>query len=427
MSASPPPTAPAAADSLVVTHIGELLTLMPRPEDPLGRVPRAAVVIEHGRVVYAGPEAELSLAQARAALPAGAAHLDAGGRLVSPGLIEPHAHPIFAGSRAHEFDLRAQGRSYAEIQAAGGGILATVRATLAASDEALVTSTAARLDRLLACGVTVCEAKTGYALSLAGELRLLELLAQVRRRHPIDLSPTLLAHVPPPELASEPRSAERADYVHRFATDLVPQARAAGAEALDVYCDAGAFTLAETRQLLEAGRRAGLSLRVHAEQFTHTGAADLAAELGARSVEHLEQLGADTPARLAAAGTVCNLLPGAALTLRLPWPDARRLYAAGCTVALGTDLNPGSSLTESLPLMMSLGCMQMGMSCAQAWQAVTVAAARAVGRSDAGHLAPGARGDLVLWEAEDFREVPQHFGVPLVRAVAVRGQLVYRI
>lgn len=413
----------AASDALVVTHIGELLTLVPRLGDPLGRVPKAAVVIEGGRVVYAGPEAGLSLILAHGALPAGAVHLDAGGRLVSPGLVEPHAHPIFAGSRAHEFDLRAQGRSYAEIQAAGGGILSTVRATLGANDEALVTSTAARLDRLLACGVTVCEAKTGYALSLAGELRLLELLTHVRRRHPIDLSPTLLAHVPPPELSAP----ERDDYVRRFATELVPQARAAGAEALDVYCDAGAFTLAETRQLLEAGRQAGLALRVHAEQFTHTGAADLAAELGARSVEHLEQLGPDTPARLAAAGTVCNLLPGAALTLRLPWPDARRLFAAGCTVALGTDLNPGSSLTESLPLMMSLGCMQMGMSCAEAWQGVTVAAARAVGRSDAGRLGPGSRGDLVLWEAEDFREVPQHFGVPLVRAVAVRGQLVHRI
>lgn len=408
----------ATSGALVVTHIGELLTLVARPGDPLGRVHKAAVVIEGGRVVYAGPEAQLD----RAALPAGAVHLDAGGRLVSPGLIEPHAHPIFAGSRAHEFDLRVQGRSYGEIQAAGGGILSTVRATLGANDDDLVASTAARLDRLLACGVTVCEAKTGYALSLAGELRLLELLARVRRHHPIDLSPTLLAHVPPPELSA----AERDDYVRRFATELVPQARAIGAEAIDVYCDAGAFTLAETRQLLEAGRRAGLALRVHAEQFTHTGAADLAAELGARSVEHLEQLGAETPARLAAAGTVCNLLPGAALTLRLPWPDARRLFAAGCTVALGTDLNPGSSLTESLPLMMSLGCMQMGMSCAEAWQGVTVAAAAAVGRSDAGHLGPGARGDLVLWEAEDFREVPQHFGVPLVRAVAVRGQLVYR-
>jgi imidazolonepropionase len=405
------------AGPLVVTNIGELLTLVPRPEDPLGRVHRAAVVIERGLVVYAGTEAELS----PAALPATATRLDAGGRLVSPGLVEPHAHPIFAGSRAHEFDLRAQGRSYAEIQAAGGGILATVRATLGASDEALLAATSARLDRLLACGVTVCEAKTGYALSLAGELRLLELLSQVRHRHPIDLSPTLLAHVPPPELSA----AERDDYVRRFATELVPQARTHGAEALDVYCDAGAFTLAETRQLLEAGRRAGLLLRVHAEQFTHTGAADLAAELGARSVEHLEQLGGEAPARLSAAGTVCNLLPGAALTLRLPWPDARRLFAAGCTVALGTDLNPGSSLTESLPLMMSLACMQMGMSAAEAWQGVTVAAARAVGRSNAGHLLPGARGDLVLWDAEDFREVPQHFGVPLVRAVAVRGQLVF--
>jgi imidazolonepropionase len=355
--------------------------------------------------------------------------IDAGGRLVTPGLVEPHAHPIFAGSRAAEFDLRARGRSYAEIQAAGGGILATVRATRAATDEELVAGTLARLDRLLAHGVTVCEAKTGYALDLDGELRLLRLLHAAAARHPVALSPTLLAHVPPPEATSP---AERAAYVARFADELVPRLAPDGdarglADALDVYCDQGAFTLDETRRLLGAGARAGLLLRVHAEQFTHTGAAELAAELGARSVEHLEQLHSAAIPRLARAGTVCNLLPGAALTLKLPFPDARRLLDGGCEVALGTDLNPGSSLTESLPLMMSLGAMQMGMSSAEAWRAVTVAAARAVGRPDAGRLAPGARGDLVIWDAEDYREVPQHYGVPLVRSVVVGGRTAFAV
>ncbi len=394
---------------LAVVGIGELLTMAPAPGDPLGRVSDGAVVIRGGRVAFAGARGELRAD----ALPQ--AVIDARGALVTPGLVEPHAHPIFAGSRAGEFDLRARGKSYGEIQAAGGGILATVRATRAASDEELRASTAARLDRLLRNGVTVSEAKTGYALDVDGELRLLRLLVEVKARHPVDLSPTLLAHVPPPDQ-------DRAAFVRAFAA-AVPRA-AGAAEALDVYCDAGAFTVEETRLLLGAGRAAGLALRVHAEQFTHTGVADLAAELGARSVEHLEQLADASVDKLAAAGTVCTLLPGAALTLRLPWPDARRLIDRGCTVALGTDLNPGSSLTEALPLMMSLACMQMGMSCAEAWAAATVGAARAVGRADAGRLAAGARGDLVVWDAGDYREVPQHYGVALARTVVVGGRVV---
>jgi imidazolonepropionase len=197
------------------------------------------------------------------------------------------------------------------------------------------------------------------------------------------------------------------------------------AESLDVYCDAGAFTLDETRALLAAGRAARLRLRVHAEQFTHTGAAELGAEFGCASVEHLEQLAATAPALLARAGTVCTLLPGAALTLKLPWPDARRLLDAGCRVALGTDCNPGSSLTEALPLMMSLACMQMGMSCAEAWRGVTVEAAHALGRADAGRLAVGDRGDLVVWDADDHRAVAQHYGASLVRTVVRAGKEVY--
>jgi imidazolonepropionase len=339
----------------------------------------------------------------------GVRQIDAGGRLVTPGLVEPHAHPIFAGSRAHEFDLRAQGKSYLEIQQAGGGIRATVTATRAASDQELLDGVSARLDRFLAQGVTTVEAKSGYDLTAEGELRLLRLLSQVR--HPVALSPTFLAHVPDGD-----------DPVRQFVAAL-PRMKGL-ARAVDVYCDAGAFTLDETRTLLEAARSHGFLLRAHAEQFTHTGVAELAASLGARSVEHLEQVSDAGIAALAKSGTVCNLLPGAALTLRLPWPDARRFLAAGCRVALGTDCNPGSSLTESLPLMMSLACMQMGMSCAEAWRAVTVEAAFAAGCDDAGRLQPGMRGDLVIWDADDHRQVAQHYGVPLARTVVVAGRVV---
>jgi imidazolonepropionase len=392
--------------SLVVTGIGELMTCA---GDGLGLVHDAAVVVREGVVVFAGAARDL---------PAGLddlPRLDARGRLVTPGLVDPHTHLVFAGSRAHEFDLRNQGKSYLEIQQAGGGILATVTATRAASVAALQAAALARLDRFASHGVTVIEAKTGYDLTLDGERRLLEATAGLRAQHAIDISPTLLAHVPPLD-------GDRDDYVRGFCDTLIPAA--ADAEAVDVYCDAGAFTLAETRRILEAARRAGKRLRVHAEQFTNTGAAELAAELGAASVEHLEQLSEGAPAKLAAAGVVCNLLPGAALTLRLPWPDAGRLYAAGCIVALGTDCNPGSSLSESQPLMMSLACTQMGLTAAQAWRGVTRSAAHALGRGDSGHLVPGACGDLVVWDADDHRQVPQHLGATLAADVVIRGRIV---
>jgi len=394
---------------LLVVNIGELLTCVGAHDAPLGVVHDAAVLIRDGRVTFAGPSAELGrVGQV-------GRRLDARGALVTPGLVEPHAHPMFAGSRALEFDLRARGKTYRDIQQAGGGILATVRATRAASDAALLAGTLARLDRFVSHGVTLVEAKTGYELSVEGELRLLRLLVAAGKRHAVELSPTLLAHVPPPDQ-------DRERFVRRWCSDAIPAAARGGAEAVDVYCDAGAFTLDETRAILQAGQRAGLLLRVHAEQFTHTGAADLAATLGARSVEHLEELADETPAKLAAAGTVCTLLPGAALTLKLPWPDARRLIAAGCRVALGTDCNPGSSLTESQPLMMSLACTQMGMSCSEAWMGVTRHAAHALGREDAGRLSAGARGDLVVWDAENHWAVPQHLGARLVRSVIVGGR-----
>ncbi|MDB4965298.1 MAG: hutI [Myxococcales bacterium] len=406
--------------SVLIENIGELLTCTGdgRVHDGggagsgggIGLVRNAAVAIRNGRVVYAGPTAEL---------PPGFGsdeRIDAHGQLVTPGLVDPHTHLVFAGSRAGEFDLRNQRKSYLEIQQAGGGILATVTATRAASDQALHEGALARLDRFLAQGVTLVEAKTGYDLTIAGERRLLAALQAARESHVVDVSPTLLAHVPPP-------NGERARFVRAFCDELIPTTNA---DAVDVYCDEGAFSLAETRAILEAGKRHRKRLRVHAEQFTYTGAAELAAELGATSVEHLEQLSPEAPAKLAAAGVVCNLLPGAALTLKLPWPDAGRLYAAGCTVALGTDCNPGSSLSESLPLMMTLACTQMGLSAAQAWLGVTRAAALSVGRDDAGQLAPGARGDLVIWDADDHRQVPQHYGVPLARTVIVRGVVAYR-
>jgi imidazolonepropionase len=376
----------------------------------------ARVLIRDGRVAFAGPASDLTH------IPDGTTTLDAGGALVTPGLVEPHAHPMFAGSRANEFAMRAEGATYLQIQAAGGGILSTVNATRAASDDTLVRSTCQRLERFARFGTTCVEAKSGYALSIAGELRMLRLLQRVARESRIAISPSLLAHVPPPTTLLAEANLAREEYIRLFCEEAITVAvREQLAEAVDVYCDEGAFTVAETRRILEAGRAAGLGLRVHAEQFTHTGAADLAAELQARSVEHLERPGVDTPARLAAAGTVVNLLPGAALTLKLPWPDVGRLRAAGCTIALGTDCNPGSSLSESQPLMMSLAVTQMGMTVTEAWLGVTRHAARALARSDRGTLTRGAIGDLVVWRHDDHRELVQHLGGAEAKHVILSG------
>jgi imidazolonepropionase len=404
----------------VVRNAANVLTMAEPADHPLGAISDGAVAMRHGRVVWVGKAAELASA---VTLEPDALVIDAGGGLVTPGLVDAHTHPVFAGRRAHEFAARARGETYAEIQARGGGILSTVRATRAASAVELCVAARARMRRMLAHGVTSCEGKSGYALTLEGERALLAVLAEVSASQPIDIAPTLLAHVPP-EDCTGPR--ERTAYVEAFAHRLVPEvARAGLAESCDVYCDAGAFTLAESRTILTAARAAGLATRMHAEQFTRTGAAELAAQLGARSADHLEQIDEAGIVTMARAGVTATLLPGAALTLRLPWPPARRLIEAGVRVALGTDCNPGSSMTESLPLMMSLACMQMGMTVEEAWLGVTAHAARAIGHMDAGRLVPGARADVCVFRCDDPAYVPYHYGEDHLRCVIKNGQVVH--
>jgi imidazolonepropionase len=372
-------------------------------EPGLGLVPGGAVLVEDGRIAWVGPTADAP----RSVGP----RIDADGRLVTPGLVDAHAHPIFGGERAGEFAQRAAGASYLDIAARGGGIRATVRATRAADDATLLAAARGRLARALAHGTTTMEAKTGYALSVAGELRLLSLLGELG---PPTLCPTLLgAHAPPPDR-------DRADYVADCAGPML--AGAAGAIAVDVYCDEGAFTLDETRTILAAARARGLAVRAHAGQFADLGAAGLVASLGGLSADHLEHVSDDQAMAMAAAGTVATLLPGACVQLRLPPPPVARLRAAGCAFALGTDLNPGSSMTESLPLQMWLACTHLGMTVEETWTAVTRDAARAAGRPEVGRLVPGAPADLVLWDATDHRTIPYHYGARLVRTVWVAGR-----
>jgi imidazolonepropionase len=386
-------------------------------ENPLGLVERGAVACWGSRVVAVGTEAEV-LASIHVT-PRGL-ELDARGGLVTPGLVDPHTHVVFAGDRSGEFALRAAGASYQEIAAAGGGISSTVQATRAADDAELEAAATARIALLLQRGVTTAEAKSGYDLTADGELRLLEVIRRLDRTLPIDLSPSLLgAHIVAPEYSNN-----RAGYVDLICETMIPTAaRHRLAEAVDVYCDPGAFTLEESRRILETARAHGLARRIHAEQFDNLESAGMAARLGAVSADHLEAVSEASMTSMAEAGTVAVLLPGAALTLDCPWPPAGALARAGVELALGTDLNPGTSMTENLHLMMSLGCMKMGLTAEQAWSAVLTGAARAACRPRAGRLTVGGPADLVIFDCAHYAAVPYHLGGNHVRTVIKAGQV----
>ena len=397
-----------APADLALTNVGQLLTFQ---DDGVGLMQDVSVVCRNGNIeaVHAGRE------KVRATTV-----IDARGGLLTPGLVDPHTHPVFAGQRSVEFGMKASGKTYLEIHKAGGGIMSTVRSTRAASFEELLQSCLRNLDRLLAWGVTTCEAKSGYALETEGELRLLEVLQAADNSHPLDLVPTFLgAHTLPPEMGRE-------EYVSTIIEQMIPRVAQRGlARFCDAYCEDGAFTTQETERIFTAASAAGMGLRLHAEQFTDQGGAQLAARLGAASADHLEAISPAGIQALAHEGTHAVLLPGAALACRCPWPPARDLLDAGVSVALGTDLNPGSSFTASLPLMMSLACMQMQVSCEEAWRAVTCNAARSLGRDDIGQVAPGSQADLVLFDVPDYRYVPYGYGENHARLVIKRGQVVW--
>jgi imidazolonepropionase len=405
---------------LVVDNAGVLMTSEGDGDDRLGIVRHGAVCIGGGRVRWVGavddlPESSLDVSRAH--------RVDARGRLVTPGLVDPHTHPMFAGDRADEFGRRAAGQTYRQIAEAGGGIAATLGPTRAASLEDHVGLTRERMARALAHGTTTCEAKSGYDLTVDGELRLLEAALVVDALSPMDLVPTLLgAHLIPPE-----RIADRAGYVDDVAAVMIPAAAERGlAASVDVYCDEGAFTCDETRTILEAARAAGLGVRAHVGQFADLGGAELLAELGALSADHVENISQGGIEALAAQGVVAVMLPGACVQLRMAPPPVEALRTAGVALALGTDLNPGTSLTESLPLQMWLATTHYGMTVDEAWLGVTRNAARALGRHDIGRLVTGARGDVVVWDAETPAEVAYHYGVNLVHTVIKAGRIVKR-
>ena len=400
------------------------------PEAPTAPV----VALWDGRVVGVGPrdrvEARL---EANGYSLARFARLDADGGVVTPGLVDPHTHLLFAGTRERELVLRQQGAGYLEILRAGGGILSTVAATRSADAETLAAHGRRWLDEMLRHGVTTVEAKSGYGLDLATELRLLAVAHRLDAEGPVSVVPTFLgAHAVPPEFRARPDGTEA--YVRHVIEEQLPGVAAQGhARSCDVFCEQGVFTADQSRRILTAARGYGLAVRLHADELAPSGGAELAAELGALSADHLHTPSDAGLAALAAAAdgpapTVATLLP--ATTWFLMAGDAapaRRFIDAGVPVALGTDFNPGTSPTPNLPLVMTVACLEMRLSPAEALAAVTVNAAHAVGVADeAGSLEPGKAADVVVWRVSSVEQLPYWVGADLVDVVVKRGRVVYR-
>jgi imidazolonepropionase len=350
--------------------------------------------------------------------------LDAEGGCVIPGFVDPHTHPVFAGSREAEFNRRLVGESYMDIARSGGGINATVAATRAADLDSLLAGTLTRLDTFLEHGTTTIEAKSGYGLDLATEIRMLEVIAAADRRHPMDLHPTCLAaHEIPPEHRDDPEA-----WVARLIDEIHPNiARRGLAEAVDVFCEEGVFSLDQTRRLLADADELGWRIHLHADELTPLGGTELAVEHGALSADHLMCITDDGIAALAGSETIGVLLPGTSFFLRSAYAPAREMIEAGCAIALATDCNPGSSPTESLPMILSLATLQMGLTVEEALTAATLNAAAAIGRAaELGSIEVGKRADLVVLTEPTHFHLVYHYGVNPVRHVIKSGQLVVR-
>jgi len=404
---------------VLITNVGELVTNASGVPGDLGVIHDAAVVVEGGDIAWVGPTAATPRTHPDTVV------VDLDGRCVLPGFVDAHTHLVFAGDRSDEFARRLRGESYEQILAAGGGIHSTVAATRAASDTELVALAAGRMERMLHAGTTTVEVKSGYGLTSDDEVRLLRIataaehaMRQVTVGSPVmTVVPTFLgAHVPD-------RGVDRADYVALVIEEMLPRG-VDHALFCDVFVDRGAFTVDDARRILTAASALGLGLRLHAEQLTHTGAAMLAAELGAASADHLDHATPEDAAALAAGGVVATLLPAASFSMRSPQAPGRMLWDAGVTVAIATDCNPGTSNVESMPFVIALACLEMGLTPEEAVWAATLGGARSLRLDDRGRIAPGAVADLVVLDTPSYSHLPYRPGTDLVARVMKGGEWV---
>jgi imidazolonepropionase len=417
------------ADSLLITGASQLLTLRgsgPRRGSSLlklGLIEDGALLVRDGLIAAVGTRPEVErLLEAKAA-----EKVDLGGRVALPGFVDSHTHLVHAASRAEEYELKIAGASYEEIARKGGGILNSVKKLRAATNEALKKRALAALKKFAAYGTTTVEAKSGYGLDVASELKTLKLHKELAAEQPLEIVSTFLgAHVVPAEFRGKSGGADR--YIKLIEENLLPHiGEGRLAEFCDVFCDRGAFTVEQSKRVLQAGRQWGLEPRLHAEQLSRTGAARLAVLMRATSCDHLEKVNKSDIQALGKSETVATLLPGCDFHLGLKqYAPARALIDAGAIVALATDYNPGTSPTLSMPMILSLSCTQLRMTPAEAISAATINAAYALRREKTiGSLEVGKQADLAVFEVADYREIPYYFGVSHCWMTLKRGRVIH--
>ncbi len=410
---------------LLITQASQLVTLAGPPRPRVGEemrelaiIPDGALLARDGLIAMVGRSDEIESKASREAR-----RIDAQGCAVMPGFIDAHTHPVFAGTREDEYEMRAAGATYQEIAACGGGIRSSVRRTRQASEEELFQMALPRLQRMMEHGTTTIEAKSGYGLTVADELKILRVIRRLNQESPLDLVPTFLgAH----EIPDEYR-ATREDYIRLVTDEMMPRvAEEKLASYADIFCEAHVFNIDESRLVLQRAKELGFGVRFHADQLTAGGGALLAAELRATTADHLEWTDEEGIEAMRRAEVMAVLLPGAVFNLGLTrYPPARRMIEAGLGVVLATDFNPGSSPTPSMQMILSIACTQMGMTPAEAVTAATVNAAYSLNLgSSIGSLEAGKQADIVVMDCADYRQIPYFFGVNHARTVIKSGRVV---
>ena len=408
--------------SLAVLHASQLITLAGPKRPRVGAEMSELAIIRDGGMLIREGKIEMVGSSEEVAKNAGHVEIvDAGGRVVLPGFVDAHTHLAFAGNRLDDFERRARGETYEQIAKAGGGIWSTVEKTRAASGEDLFNQAQTHAELFLRCGTTTIEAKSGYGLTVEDELKILRVMRRLNEEKPLEIVPTFLgAH-------AVPREVDANEYIDLVIDEMLPRiAKEKLAEFCDVFCECGYFTIEQSRRILTAGRKLGLGLRIHADQLSNSGAAQLAAELKATTADHLEKTDAQGIAAMKSAGVQPVLLPGSVYALgSTAYPRAREMLDAGLAVVLATDFNPGSSPTPSMPMILSIACMQMKMSPAKAITASTINAAYTLNRGDKiGSLERGKLANFSIFDCVDYRELAYWFGFQQTHSVYVRGKCV---
>jgi imidazolonepropionase len=413
--------------NLIIQNARQLLTLRSEQKGPrtgehledLGIIEDGAVAVSGDKIVRVGKTQEVL---GQVSIDKKTKVIDAKDKVVLPGFVDCHTHPVFANTREDEFEMRIKGKTYQEIAESGGGIKSSVRNLRLKTKKELIQLALPRLDRMLSYGTTTIEAKSGYGLSLEDEIKMLQVIKELNKIHPIDLIPTFLgAHEIPEEYKNN-----RKEYIKLITEKMIPEvAKRKLAVFCDIFCEKGVFNIEESREILKAAKDHGFKLKLHADQLSAFGGSKLAAEIGAVSADHLEFVDDEGIERMKETGVIGVLLPGACFGLGLKeYPPARKMIDRGLPVALATDFNPGSSMTESVPMILSLACLMMHMTPAEVIVASTINSAYAVDkRNEIGSIEVGKKADLVIWNVQNYKEIPYHYGVNLVEQVVKDGKI----